>query len=261
MQDRLISSEPIISALRQRKSPAEIALIAEAVKRTEEIFKEVATFIRPGRSEAEIAGFMKKRVEDQGLELAWDPTVCPAVFTGPETAGAHYNPTERLVEEGHVLNIDFGVKYKEYCSDLQRTFYIAKKGETRVPPAVQKGFDTIVKSIEDSRKVLRIGSRGIDVDKACRDVLIGNGYSEFPHALGHQVGRFAHDGTALLGPGWEKYGKKPFAPIEENMVFTLEPRLLVPEHGTVTIEEMVVVKSTGAEYISYPQRTLIVLNK
>jgi len=260
MDDRIVSAEPIISALRQRKSPSEIELIAEAVKRAEAVFRDVATFIRPGRTEAEVAEFMKNRVADQNLELAWDPTVCPAVFTGPDTAGAHYNPTERVVKEGHVLNIDFGVKYKDYCSDLQRTFYILKKGETTAPAEVQKGFATIVKSIEDSRRMLKPGARGIDVDRACRDVLAGNGYAEFPHALGHQVGRFAHDGTALLGPGWEKYGKKPYATIEEGMVFTLEPRLLVPERGTVTIEEMVVVKKTGSEYLSDRQTNLILIS-
>jgi Xaa-Pro aminopeptidase len=158
-----------------------------------------------------------------------------------------------------VLNIDFGVKFEEYCSDLQRTFYILRKDETKEPADVRKGFDTILTSIEDSRKALKIGARGIDVDRVCRDVLISNGYKEFPHALGHQVGRFAHDGTALLGPGWEKYGRKPHVPIEENMVFTLEPRLLVPEKGTVTIEEMVVVTPAGATYLSDRQTELILI--
>jgi len=259
MQERMVSAEPIISALRQRKSATELTLIKKAVDLAEEIFRAVRTFIKPGRTEAEIAAFMRARVQEQGLKFAWDPTVCPAVFTGPDTAGAHYNPTERVVEEGHVLNIDFGVKFEEYCSDLQRTFYILRKDETKEPADVRKGFDTILTSIEDSRKALKIGARGIDVDRVCRDVLIANGYKEFPHALGHQVGRFAHDGTALLGPGWEKYGRKPHVPIEENMVFTLEPRLLVPGKGTVTIEEMVVVTPTGATYLSDRQTELILI--
>jgi Xaa-Pro aminopeptidase len=259
MQERMVSAEPIISALRQRKSATELTLIKKAVDLAEEIFRAVRTFIKPGRTEAEIAAFMRARVQERGLKFAWDPTVCPAVFTGPDTAGAHYNPTERVVEEGHVLNIDFGVKFEEYCSDLQRTFYILRKDETKEPADVRKGFDTILTSIEDSRKALKIGARGIDVDRVCRDVLISNGYKEFPHALGHQVGRFAHDGTALLGPGWEKYGRKPHVPIEENMVFTLEPRLLVPEKGTVTIEEMVVVTPAGATYLSDRQTELILI--
>jgi len=70
---------------------------------------------------------------------------------------------------------------------------------------------------------------------------------------------FAHDGTALLGPAWEKYAHKPFETIEKGMVFTLEPRLTVPERGIATIEEMVVVTDAGAEYLSNPQREILVV--
>ena len=62
---------------------------------------------------------MKREVKNQGVEFAWEETVCPAVFTGPEGAGAHYAPTARKVERGHILNMDFGVKYNGYCSDMQ----------------------------------------------------------------------------------------------------------------------------------------------
>jgi len=77
--------------------------------------------------------------------------------------------------------------------------------------------------------------------------------------LGHQVGRFAHDGTALLGPAWEKYARKPHAPLESGMVFTIEPRLTVPGHGVATVEEMVTVTGSGAEYLSSPQKELILI--
>jgi Xaa-Pro aminopeptidase len=225
MEERIISAEPLVSALRERKSPVEIEYMREAIRHTEEIFELVTGYIRPGVTENDIARFMKAEVKKRELGLAWEPTVCPAVFTGPDNAGAHYAPGERVVERGHILNMDFGVRYKGYCSDMQRTFYILKEGETKAPADVQKGFDTIVRAIEESGKAVKIGGRGLDVDKAARDVVVNAGYDEFPHALGHQVGRFSHDGTAILGPAWEKYAQKPFKEIEKNMVFTLEPRL------------------------------------
>ncbi|RKY46573.1 MAG: aminopeptidase P family protein, partial [Candidatus Neomarinimicrobiota bacterium] len=89
-----------------------------------------------------------------------------------------------------------------------------------------------------------------------RKILKDNGYEEFPHALGHGVGRFAHDGTALLGPAWEKYGKRPFKKLEPGAVFTIEPRLKVEGKGTVTIEEMVVVTENGADWLSHPQKKI-----
>ena len=209
--------------------------------------------------EKEIAVFMKNEVKKRGIELAWEETVCPAVFTGPETAEAHYAPTDKIVERGHILNMDFGVKYDGYCSDMQRTFYILNNGESKAPPEVQHGFDTIVKSIETARQSMFIGAQGLHVDAVAREIIVAGGFDEFPHALGHQVGRYSHDGTALLGPAWEKYAEKPYKKLEKNMVFTLEPRLTVAGRGIATVEEMVVLTEEGAEYLSTPQKELILI--
>ncbi len=258
-QNRLISAESIVSALRQRKTGYELEAIVEAIRATEEIFSKVHGFIEPGKTEEEIAAFMKGEAEAARLELAWAPKVCPSVFTGPETAGAHYAPTDRVVEPGHILNMDFGVKVRDYCSDMQRTFYVLEPGESTPPQEVQKGFDTIVQAIERAKERLEPGVQGLEVDGAARQCVVDAGYEAFPHGLGHQVGRFAHDGTALLGPAWEKYGKKPFEKIEEDMVFTLEPRLTVEGRGVATIEEMVVVTREGSSYLSTPQKTLLLV--
>ena len=259
MEKRLTSAERIVSALRERKSKSELEYMTRAVRITEEIFREVTGFIRPGKTEQEIAAFMKQKVREKGVDFGWEESVCPAVFTGPETAAAHYAPTDRKVEPGQVLNMDFGVKYNGYCSDMQRTFYILKSGEREAPDEVMRGFQTIVNSIESARKALKPGVQGREIDKISREIILQAGYDEFPHALGHQVGRFSHDGTALLGPAWEKYARKPFQKIEQGMVFTLEPRLTVPGRGVATIEEMVVVTATGAEYISDPQKEIILI--
>jgi Xaa-Pro aminopeptidase len=259
MADRIVSAERVVSALRERKAATELEHMRSAIRVTEEIFDSVATFIKPGKTEREIASFMSEEVSRRGLVPAWDPGHCPAVFTGPDTAGAHYSPTGRKVEKGHVLNMDFGVKVKGYCSDLQRTFYVLDEGETSAPPEVAKGFDTIRDAIEQSRQAMAPGVLGKEVDAVARRVLADAGYEEFPHALGHQVGRFSHDGTALLGPEWEKYAEKPLQKLEPNMVFTIEPRLTVEGRGVVTVEVMVVVTENGAEYMSQPQRELYLI--
>ncbi|MCF7975795.1 MAG: Xaa-Pro peptidase family protein [Phycisphaerae bacterium] len=259
MGERLMSAEPIVSALRERKSPTELEAIRQAIAHTQYIFERVTQFIAPGKTEKEIAAFMLAEVKNRGLETAWESAVCPSVFTGPETAEAHYGPTDRPVKPGHVLNMDFGVKVNGYCSDMQRTFYVMESGEDTVPIEVQKGFDTIVQAIEKSRRAMKPGVIGLDIDTVARDIVTQNGYDPFPHGLGHQVGRYAHDGTALLGPAWEKYAQKPFKPLEPKMVFTLEPRLTIPNRGVATIEEMVVVTDQGAEFLSTPQTELILI--
>ena len=256
---RLVSAEKVVSALRERKTAAEIGHIKDAIRHTQDIFALVARFIAPGKTEHEVAAFMTAEVERRKLEPAWAQATCPAVFTGPDTAQAHYTPTGRVIERGHVLNMDFGVKVNDYCSDLQRTFYILREGETAAPLDVRRGFETIVRAVESARQAMTPGARGVDVDGVARRIIVDAGYEEFPHALGHQVGRFPHDGTALLGPQWEKYAQKPFQKLEEGMVFTIEPRLTVPGRGVATIEEMVVVTRHGAEWLSTPQKELILI--
>ena len=257
--DRIISAEKIASSLKARKTDSELERMTRAIEHTLDIFSKVTSFITPGKSEKEIAAFMIREVENRGLEFAWEKSHCPAVFTGPETAEAHYKPTDRKVERGHVLNMDFGVKFEDYCSDIQRTFYILEKGESQAPEDVRKGFDTIVTAIELARQAIKPGIQGVAIDKIAREHIVSQGYEEFPHGLGHQVGRFAHDGTALLGPPWEKYAQKPFQPLEEGMVFTIEPRLKVPGRGVVTIEEMVVVTREGAQFLAEPQKELVLI--
>ncbi len=258
-EERLVSAERLLSALRQRKTPNELAHLREAIRITESIFARVGGFLAPGRTEREAADFIHAEVERAGVEYAWEPITCPAVFTGPDTAEAHYGPTGRPIEPGHVVNMDFGVKTEGYCADLQRTWYVMTKGERVPPPEVQRGFDTIVRAIEEARRMMRPGAIGLDIDTVARGIIVGAGYEEYPHALGHQVGRFSHDGTALLGPAWEKYARKPYLPLEEGMVFTLEPRLTIPSRGIATVEDMVVVTATGAEFLSTPQRELLLV--
>ena len=130
-------------------------------------------------------------------------------------------------------------------------------GEDRAPDAVERGFRTIVEAIERARAEMRPGVVGEVVDRAAREHIVGRGYEEFPHGLGHQVGRFAHDGTALLGPPWEKYVGKVDKPLEEGMVFTIEPRLTIEGYGVATVENMVVVTPSGADYLSTPQEELL----
>ena len=259
MADRFVSAEKVVSALRERKSAAEIGWMKQAVRATEEIFDLVRGFIAPGRTESEIAAFILAEAGRRNLPTAWGKATCPAVFTGPDTAQAHYGPTGRTVEPGHIINMDFGVKVEGYCSDMQRTFYVFAPGEKEAPEDVMKGFRTIVQAVEESKSAIRPGVAGHEVDAVARSIILGAGYAEFPHALGHQVGRFAHDGTALLGPAWEKYAQKPFRKLEEGMVFTIEPRLTVPGRGVVTIEEMVVVTKDGSDWLGRPQKDIVLV--
>lgn len=254
--ERFASAEGLIGDLRGLKSPEELQRIRGAVDLTIELFGRVSKFMAVGRSEKEIAAFLFAEVEKEGVVPAWEPTHCPAVFTGPESAGAHAGPTDRKVEPGHVLNIDFGVKKDDYCSDLQRTWYFLRDGETAAPPEVERGFRTIVESVHAAARALKPGVTGLEMDTIARSYITDRGYPEYPHALGHCIGREAHDGGGLLCPEWERYGDLPHQPVREGQVYTIEPRLPIEGHGIATVEEIVVVTADGAEFLSPPQMEL-----
>lgn len=256
---RLISSEEIISSLRGRKSATELSIMKEAVNETIKIFDETTRFIKPGVTEIEIAEFMKRKVKERGFGLAWEDDHCPAVFTGPDAGGAHSGPTDNKVEKGHIVNIDFGIEYKGYCSDLQRMWYVLKDNEQKAPPEVQKGFEIIRDAIQKVANQLKPGVAGCDMDDIARNYITERGYEEYPHGLGHQVGRNVHDGGAGLFPRWERYGDTPFMKVEAGQIFTIEPRLPVKDYGTSTLEEEVFVTRNGCEFISPPQKELMLI--
>ncbi|MDH7514369.1 MAG: M24 family metallopeptidase [Bacteroidota bacterium] len=252
-EHRIVSSEGIVSALRGRKTHAEISRIRKAIAVTLDIFDRVTGFLGPGKTEKDVADFIMKHVRAMGLEPAWESEHCPAVFTGPEHAGAHFGPTNRKIEGGHVLNIDFGVKVDGYCSDLQRTWYIRRKGERRPPLEVTRGMMVIRDAIKAAVEALRPGSISWKVDDVARSHITSNGYPEYPHALGHQIGKAAHDGGIGLMPRWDRYGRLPFGRVEAGQVFTVEPRLPIEGYGVATIEEIVWVTEQRTVFLSKPQ--------
>ncbi|MEW5940824.1 MAG: Xaa-Pro peptidase family protein [Chloroflexota bacterium] len=257
--NRLVSAEGIVSALRGRKTLEEQSRIRKAAQITDEIFEAAFAYIRPGMTEIEVAAFMQERVRSRGLELAWSAEACPAVNFGPDSPVGHSGPTAIKLQPGHLLHFDFGVKVEGYCSDIQRMGYLLRAGETVAPPEVQKGFDTIYRANELARAAMKPGVTGAAIDVIARKAVMDAGYSEYMHALGHQLGRAAHDGGALLGPLWEKYGNLPNLPLEAGQVFTLEPGLEAPGYGHVSLEEDVVVTENGTEYLAPPQRELRLL--
>jgi Xaa-Pro aminopeptidase len=257
--DRLVSAEPVINAMRGRKTPEELEHIRRAVEITDEIYKKAFAFIRVGMTEIEIGEYMHQLAREYGVGLAWAAENCPAVNSGPNSPVGHNGPTEIKVERGHIVHFDFGVKYKDYCSDIQRLVYILREGETEPPPEVQRGFITIRTAIEQSREAMKPGVTGNSIDVIAREILVDAGYPEYQHALGHQLGRVAHDGGALLGPLWEKYGDDPKRALEVGQIFTIEPGIVVPEYGYVALEEDVVMTESGAEYIGDPQRELVLI--
>ncbi|MGH2345939.1 MAG: M24 family metallopeptidase [Chloroflexota bacterium] len=259
--DRTVSAGPMLAPLRARKLPIEVERIAAAVARTEPIFDRLERFLRPGVTEKQAYAFVTDLLREEHLEPGWDPAHCPHVAIGPNTAYGHAGPSDIAVEPGHLIFMDLGVSLDGYCSDLQRTFYVAHPGEDSSPPAVRACFETVRGALEAGAAALRPGVAHYQVDDAARGHLVAAGYAPPPFAFGHHVGQKAHDGGGTLGPRWERYGKTPELPVELGNVFALEFAVPCPEpgHGYVSIEENVLLEESGVRWLSNRQQELRVI--
>jgi Xaa-Pro aminopeptidase len=255
--DRLCPAEGIISALNGRKTPREVERIRAAVRETEEIYRLTFDHLQPGMTEMQVGDFMHAELARRGLETAWSYEGCPMVNAGPESVVGHSGPSALKLLRGQVIHFDFGVKKDDYCSDIQRVVYLLRPGETQPPAEVRRGFETVINAIQSAAAAMKPGVTGQEVDAVARKIVTAAGYPEFKYSTGHQVGRRAHDGGGILGPLWERYGDTPNFPLEAGQVYTVEPGLAVPGYGYIGIEEDVLVTASGAEFISQPQREMI----
>ncbi|HEY0867895.1 MAG TPA: Xaa-Pro peptidase family protein [Fimbriimonas sp.] len=253
----LRSAEEIVSELRSVKTPEEAERIRQAIRTTQGIFEEIPRVVRRGMSERDLYDHIQARIEERRLGYAWDKAGNPIVNFGPHSMVGHGVPSPEIrLEEGQILHIDLGVVECDYSSDLQRCWFVGDS----IPDEVLQAFACVNSALSAGAQALRPGARGVDVDAAARGSFVANGYEEYLHALGHQVGRLAHDGGGILGPAWERYGNTPFLPVKENQVYTLELGAMVPGRGYLGLEEMVRVRTNGVEWLSDRQLSLPTLS-
>ncbi len=253
---RLVSAAPVVAALRGRKSPTEIERIRAAIEVTEGILQEVRARVRPGMTEREVADMIHGMVDERGLGTAWERNFCPIVCAGPEGTFGHRMPGDYRLQEGALLQIDFGAKQNGFVADLQRTMYLCRPGEDGPPEEVQRAWKAAKAALETGRAALRPGAKGWEVDAVARETLVKAGYPEYKHAFGHHIGRNAHDGATILGPKWERYGTSIEGEVEVGNVFAIELGVHVPGYGYIGCEEDVLVTPEGAEYLSQVQEEI-----
>ena len=256
--DRLLSAEPIVTALRARKLPEEVDRIRQAVRATVEILEQMGAWLRPGISERDVFTYAHAQMRRRQLEPSWDAAYDPGVRIGPQRQLGHGAPGEARARPGDLVHVDFGVMVDGFGSDLQRVWYLRRPGEAVAPEPILEAFAAVDASIQAGAETLLPGRTGYEVDAAARQVIIERGFPEPAYALGHMLGRAAHDGAGILGPRWPRYGSTPEHQVEAGNVFTLEFALQPKDGsgGVVGLEEDVLVRHEGAEFLAPPQREL-----
>jgi Xaa-Pro aminopeptidase len=250
----IVSAEPGAQRLRGQKLPEEIARIRSAIAAGDGIFARLPELFQKGPSEREVYDQVHAWAKEEGLGFSWDSEGDPIVNHGPDSMIGHGIPNPVLrAAAGQILHVDLGVIKHGYSSDIQRVWMAAAPGEDAVPEDVQKAFAAVHRAITAGAEALRPGVLGHEVDAAARASLTASGWPEYRHAFGHQVGRRAHDGGAVLGPAWPRYGRTVETPIREGEVYTLELGVTVPGRGYLGLEEMAVVVEDGIQWLSTRQ--------
>ena len=257
LSERFCSAEKLIGLLRQRKLDCEMRRLLTAAETADGIFSAFGERLHPGLSETEMADLFREQMTALGVEPSWDAHMCPNINAGPNTGRGHMGPRpDVVIERGHILNVDFGVKQAGYSSDQQRMWYLLREGETNAPAAVQEPFDAVVGAIQAGFRALQPGIPGCKVDAAARAYLVSRGYPEYLHALGHNVGRYAHDGgEAMLCPPWPSYGARAHNLLEHNQLLTLELGIWTDD-GYFGLEEEALITEDGARWFWPPQTEL-----
>ena len=251
--DRLISSEKLLAALRGRKTDLEIERIEKAVEISERGHKRVTEETKLGVSEEDLEKMLLEFTKDNNVTVSYPPLI----HVGPKTSIGHGKASPDIkIKRGDLINVDYGVFYESYASDIQRMNYVLRENEDIPPKEVMRAFGIVVRAITESAEKLKPGVKGWEVDEVARKIVTDAGYTEFMHALGHQIGRNVHDSGCLLGPRWEKYGETPFYLVEEGQAFTLELHVYVENHGYCSIEENVIVTEEECEFLSKRQLEL-----
>jgi Xaa-Pro aminopeptidase len=259
---RLVPSHALIQSWLAIKLPAEVAIMRRAAALTERLEEEAYATVVPGVTrDADVARFLKGRMRELGLEDGWSPAQNPSVNSGGDRGHSH--ASDRVIQAGDVIQTDFGIKvHGVWVTDIQRFAYVLRLGETAVPADVQAKWEYARAGGRAAFEAMRPGVTGAQVDSAQRVVMGRAGSTAVPWGTGHGVGYWAHD----AGPG---LNRRETRALREGMTFAFDGFFAwvlpggTPTWGqgtkTISVEEMVVVTATGAEYLVPPQQDLILI--
>jgi Xaa-Pro dipeptidase len=242
---KFVSAAKVCEGLRIVKDNDEISEMRRAVQIAQDALSAVLPMIKPGITEKEIAA----ELTIQMLRLGTDPELpfSPIVASGPNSANPHAVPTERAIQNGDLLVIDWGARSNGYCSDLTRTFAIGS-----LTPELKRVYDVVQQANAAGRVEGTPEQAAGAIDKAARNVIESTGFGVyFTPRTGHGLGLEDHESPYIFGENEQI--------LAAGMTYTVEPGIYLPGVGGVRIEDNIVVTPTGCESLSNFQRDLIIL--
>lgn len=233
-----------IASLRMTKDEEEIACIQKAQEIAEKALDEVMGFIKAGVTEREIALELNRLMFAYGAEdLSFDTIV----LSGANTSMPHGVPSDKKIEEGEFVLMDFGAVYNGYHSDMTRTVCVGEPTDE-----MRTVYDTVLQAQLAGIEAARAGILGSDLDKVSRDIIEQAGYGEcFGHSLGHGVGMEIHE-KPNASPNYK-------LPLCDGAVVTIEPGVYIAGKFGVRIEDFVILTENGCKNLTKSAKNLISL--
>lgn len=240
----LVPVSGLIEGLREVKDEDEIVTIRKACQIADQGFDHVLKFIKPGMTEIEVANQLDFFMRSLGATSVSFETI---VASGLRSAMPHGVASDKVIEQGDLITLDFGCYYQGYVSDMTRTFAIGDPGQ-QLKDIYQIVLEAQLKVIEAAKP----GLTGIQLDAVARDHITAAGYGEaFGHSTGHGIGLEIHE-----GPNVSFRSDKQFV---VNNVITDEPGIYLPGIGGVRIEDDLLVTADGNEVLTHSPKELIIL--
>lgn len=242
--ETLLPMGNLISNLRMVKSTSEIEIIKKAVIIAENAFDHILSYIKPGVKELEIAAELEYSMKKQGAKGASFETI---VASGVRSAMPHGTASEKVIEMGDAITMDFGCIYEDYCSDMTRTVFLGNPGEE-----MRKIYGIVLEAQLKALEGAHRGLAGKEIDGIARKIIAGNGYEKnFGHGLGHGVGLEVHEAPRLSPAG--------DIMMEDKMVVTVEPGIYIHGLGGVRIEDMIIINSDAPEVLNKASKDIIII--
>lgn len=233
-----------LSALRVVKDAEELKAIKKAIEIADEAFALLLPEIKVGMKETEVAAKLEYFMRKLGASGTSFNTICASGHRG---ALPHGVASEKRIEAGEAITLDFGCIYQGYCSDITRTIFLGTP-----QPEILKIYEVVLEAQEAAEKFIKAGVLGSEAHKVAADIIAKHGYGAyFGHGLGHSLGLEIHELPSASPRGTE--------PLPAGSLITVEPGIYVPGLGGVRIEDTCLVTENGLEILTKADKSVLVL--
>ena len=240
----LVPTSGVVEDLRRVKDQGEVSRISAAAAIADAALARIKPMLTAKPTEAEVALELDHEMRRLGASGSSFETI---VAAGPNAAKPHARPSARRIEPGELVVIDFGAVVDGYCSDMTRTVCVGPPAS----PVLERMVEVVGASQAAGVAAVSQGVTGVDVDRACRDVIAEAGWADaFVHGTGHGVGLDIHEAPWV--------GTTSTDTLAAGHVVTVEPGVYLPEHGGVRIEDTVVVTDMGCYPLTKSPKDLVI---